>query len=52
MLWSAELHTSFSFCRSVIALNAGANAVGGIAVCWLGLFGPGLMLIFGILPWW
>ncbi|CAK9000952.1 Uncharacterized transporter MJ0718 [Durusdinium trenchii] len=24
----------------------------GAALCWLGLFGPGVMLIFGILPWW
>eukprot|EP00976_Prorocentrum_cordatum_P008775 174909-Prorocentrum_minimum.AAC.1 len=24
----------------------------GIVVCWLGLFGPGVMLIFGVLPFW
>eukprot|EP00240_Pyramimonas_obovata_P001353 CAMPEP_0118932580 /NCGR_PEP_ID=MMETSP1169-20130426/10506_1 /TAXON_ID=36882 /ORGANISM="Pyramimonas obovata, Strain CCMP722" /LENGTH=429 /DNA_ID=CAMNT_0006875259 /DNA_START=139 /DNA_END=1428 /DNA_ORIENTATION=- len=24
----------------------------GIVVCWLGLFGPGIMLIFGVLPFW
>lgn len=41
-----------AYLGAVMALNAGANVIGGIAVCWIGLFGPGLMLIFGILPWW
>mmetsp|Transcript_23493 Transcript_23493/g.39353 ORF Transcript_23493/g.39353 Transcript_23493/m.39353 type:complete len:433 (-) Transcript_23493:498-1796(-) len=24
----------------------------GILICWVGLFGPGVMLIFGVLPFW
>merc|ERR1740121_60483 len=24
----------------------------GSAICWVGLFLPGIMLIFGVLPWW
>lgn len=24
----------------------------GIVICWVGLFGPGVMLIFGVLPFW
>jgi len=26
--------------------------IGAAVVCWLGLFGPGVMLIFGVLPFW
>ena len=24
----------------------------GIFICWIGLFAPGIVLIFGIMPWW
>jgi chromate transport protein ChrA len=24
----------------------------GVAACWLGLFGPGIMLLYGLLPFW
>mmetsp|Transcript_49324 Transcript_49324/g.142945 ORF Transcript_49324/g.142945 Transcript_49324/m.142945 type:complete len:502 (+) Transcript_49324:128-1633(+) len=29
-----------------------AGGIGAAGVCWLGLFGPGVILIFGILPFW
>ena len=28
------------------------GGVPGAGICWLGLFGPGVMLIFGVLPFW
>lgn len=28
------------------------SGIGAAGVCWLGLFGPGVLLIFGILPFW
>jgi len=34
------------------AYKSAAEAVAGAALCWLGLFGPGVLLIFGILPFW
>jgi len=33
-------------------LGAIAGGIPGIPLCWLGLFGPGIMLIFGVLPLW
>ena len=33
-------------------LGAVAGGVPGIFICWIGLFGPGVMLIFGVLPIW
>jgi chromate transporter len=33
-------------------LGAVAGGVPGIFLCWVGLFGPGVMLIFGVLPIW
>uniref|UniRef100_A0A7S3F368 Chromate transporter n=2 Tax=Prasinoderma singulare TaxID=676789 RepID=A0A7S3F368_9VIRI len=33
-------------------LGSAVGGVGGAAICWLGLFGPGVMLIFGVLPFW
>jgi hypothetical protein len=35
-----------------VALNAGYAAIIGIAVCWLGLFLPGILMIYAVLPWW
>lgn len=37
---------------AIVALNAGYAAVIGIAVCWLGLFLPGILMIYAVLPWW
>ena len=33
-------------------MNAGAHAVVGIFTCWVALFAPGILLIFGVMPWW
>ncbi|XRA99064.1 chromate ion transporter [Pycnococcus provasolii] len=33
-------------------LGAVMGGVPGACVCWLGLFGPGIMLIYGVLPFW
>lgn len=33
-------------------LGAAVGGVPGAGICWLGLFGPGVMLIFGVLPFW
>lgn len=41
-----------AYLGSVMAYRAGDNFLVGVATCWLGLFGPGVMLIFGILPFW
>lgn len=35
-----------------MAKNNGTNALVGILAAWIGLFAPGIMLIFGVLPWW
>lgn len=35
-----------------MAINAGTPAIVGIATCWLGLFLPGLLMIYAVLPWW
>ena len=37
---------------AIIAVNAGAHAVVGIFTCWIALFAPGILLIFGVMPWW
>jgi len=42
-LGAAAGHKAFS--------SVGAS-IGGAVVCWLGLFGPGVMLVFGMLPFW
>lgn len=34
------------------ALQSIGGGIGAAAVCWLGLFGPGVMLVFGMLPFW
>ena len=26
--------------------------VAGIFICWVGLFAPGIILIYGFMPWW
>ena len=35
-----------------MAQNADVFVLVGVALCWIGLFAPGIILIFGILPWW
>ena len=41
-----------AYLGAVIAHNAGYVPFFGTIVCWIALFGPGIMLIFGILPFW
>ncbi|EFN55707.1 hypothetical protein CHLNCDRAFT_35448 [Chlorella variabilis] len=41
-----------AYLGAVIAQNAGVNAIVGVIVCWVGLFAPGIIIIFGILPFW
>eukprot|EP00891_Asterochloris_glomerata_P000418 jgi/Astpho2/418/e_gw1.00011.213.1_t len=41
-----------AYCGAVIAINAKILPLIGIIICWAGLFAPGIMLIYGILPWW
>ena len=41
-----------SFAGAVIAYNAGVNRAIGIFTCWIALFSPGIMLIYGVMPWW
>ncbi len=37
---------------AIIAANANMNGLIGIMTCWVGLFAPGILLIYGLLPWW
>ena len=41
-----------AYIGALAARRAGANVAAGIAAAWLGLFGPGVMLIYGVLPFW
>ncbi|KAG7668186.1 hypothetical protein NADE_008667 [Nannochloris sp. 'desiccata'] len=41
-----------AYLGAVIAQNAGVFAIAGIAICWIALFSPGILLIFAILPFW
>lgn len=41
-----------AYLGAVIAVRAGWNPLVGVAACWLGLFGPGIMLLYGLLPFW
>ena len=41
-----------AYLGAVAAIRAGISAFWGVAACWLGLFGPGVMLIYGVLPFW
>ena len=41
-----------AYLGAVIALNAGVFPIAGIALCWVGLFAPGIILIFAVLPFW
>lgn len=37
---------------AIIATNANESGVIGVIVCWIGLFAPGILLLYGLLPWW
>ena len=37
---------------AIIAANVDIPSIIGIAVCWLALFSPGVLMIFAVLPWW
>ena len=41
-----------AYVGALAARRAGTDVAAGIAAAWLGLFGPGVMLIYGILPFW
>lgn len=41
-----------AYLGAVIALRAGWTAPVGVAACWLGLFAPGILLLYGLLPFW
>lgn len=41
-----------AYLGAVIAQNASVFAIVGIALCWVGLFAPGILIIFAILPFW
>lgn len=41
-----------AYIGAIVATNAGLPSLLGIIVCWLGLFAPGILMIFAVLPWW
>eukprot|EP01134_Creolimax_fragrantissima_P007397 CFRG7397T1 len=41
-----------AYLGAVIAHNAGHNFLVGSIACWLGMFVPGVVLIFGVFPFW
>ncbi|EIE20647.1 CHR family transporter: chromate ion [Coccomyxa subellipsoidea C-169] len=41
-----------AYLGAVIAYNAGVSVVAGIFICWVALFAPGILLIYGFMPWW
>ena len=41
-----------AYLGAVAARRAGVNVVVGIMCAWFGLFGPGVILIFAVLPFW
>lgn len=41
-----------AYLGAIIAFNAKASVVGGIFNCWVALFAPGIILIYGFMPWW
>jgi len=41
-----------AYLGALTASRAGMNAVAGVAACWFGMFGPGIMVVFGTLPFW
>jgi len=41
-----------AYIGDLIAARAGVNPLVGICACWFGMFAPGVLLIFGALPFW
>ena len=41
-----------AYLGAIIAINAGYFWLTGVAVAWFGLFGPGVALMFAVLPFW
>merc|ERR1712137_718497 len=41
-----------AFLGAVIARRENVNALIGVLCSWIGLFGPGVLLIFSVLPFW
>ena len=41
-----------AYIGAVAARRAGINVIIGVMCAWFGLFGPGVMLIFAVLPFW
>jgi len=41
-----------AYLGAIMAMRAGFSFIVGTAVCWVGLFAPGLLLIYGTLPFW
>jgi len=41
-----------AYIGALAARRAGVNVLAGISAAWFGLFGPGVMLIYGVLPFW
>jgi chromate transporter len=41
-----------AYLGAIIAMRAGYNFMVGAVLAWFGLFGPGVLLIFGIMPFW
>ncbi|KAK9816680.1 hypothetical protein WJX72_003596 [[Myrmecia] bisecta] len=41
-----------AYLGAIIAYRANVFRLWGIIICWVGLFAPGILLIYGILPFW
>ncbi len=41
-----------AYLGAIIAWNAGYFPLIGVVVCWFGLFAPGVMLMFAVMPYW
>ena len=41
-----------AYLGAIIAWNADYNPLVGVVLCWIGLFAPGILLMFALLPFW
>lgn len=41
-----------AYLGAIIAWNANYNPLVGVVLCWIGLFAPGILLVFACLPFW
>jgi hypothetical protein len=41
-----------AYLGALAAARAGVNALVGVAACWVGMFAPGVLVVFGTLPFW